>query len=83
MTAKRYLLRLYKYGSLHRETETNLDPKDNGRLRELLEQEVKADRGTLDLDLSAGWKLVVHSLGGGRIHARARVDGSGRTVVKR
>lgn len=83
MPANRFTLRLYQHGDLRREWDTNLNPADNGRVRELLEEGVKAVAGTLDLDLSQGWRLVVHSPGGGRIHARVTVNGSGRTVVKR
>jgi hypothetical protein len=83
VTANRYLLRLFRYGSMRREVETNLDPKDVSRLRELLEEQVTAVKGTLRLDLAAGWRLVVHSVGGGRKWATVTVDRSGRTVVKR
>lgn len=83
MVAARYTLRLHHYGDLRREHDTNLDPSDDTRLRELLEEQVKAVEGTLELDLSNAWRLVVHAVGGGRIFARVTVDGSGRTVVKR
>jgi hypothetical protein len=83
VVANRYTIRLYHYGDLRKQVDTNLDPADDSRLRELLEQQVKAVAGTLRLDLSAGWKLVVLREGGGQIKATATVDRSGRTVVKR
>lgn len=83
MVANRYTIRLYHLGDFCRQVDTNLDPKDDVRLRELLDEQVRAHKGTLRLDLSAGWKLVVMKEGGGRIHATVTVDKSGRTVVKR
>ncbi len=83
MVANRYTIRLYQLGDLRRQVDTNLDPADNSRLREVLEEQVKAVAGTLRLDLSAGWKLVVLRLGGGQVKATVTVDRSGRTVVKR
>lgn len=83
MVANRYTLRLHKGMNLRLERDENLDPRDDARLRELLEDMVVAVMGGLDLDLSAGWRLVVHSQGGGRIWAWVSVDDSGRTVVKR
>ncbi len=81
--ARRYTIRLYRWGLFKRETDTNLDPRDDGRLRELLEQQIKAQAGSLRGPIDAGWELRIHSEGGGRIHARVTVDPSGRTVVKR
>lgn len=83
MAADRFMLRLYRFGRERKQWETNLDPADDSRLRELLEEGVSAVHGSLNTDLSDGWRLVVRSLGGGRIWAKVTVDGSGRTVVKR
>ncbi len=83
MGAERYTLRLTRHGRQKREWDTNLDPADNSRLRELLEEGVSAVHGSLRTDLADGWQLVVHSVGGGRIRAKVTVDGSGRTVVNR
>lgn len=83
MPAKRYTLRLRHYGDLRKQWETNLDPADDSRLRELLEEGVRAVEGNLRVDLSNGYQLVVEAEGGGRIYAKATVDGSGRTQVKR
>ncbi len=83
MVANRYTIRLYQLGDLRKQVDTNLDPADDSRLREVLEEQVKAVAGTLRLDLSAGWKLVVLNLGGGMVRATVTVDKSGRTVVKR
>jgi len=84
VAAQRYRLWLYR-GMTRKgpDVEMNLDPKDDARLRELLEERVKAVMGTLRLDLSAGWELHVRGLGGGPLHARVSVDRSGRTVVRR
>lgn len=83
MAAKRYTIRLYeKTWQRGKDTETNLDPRDDRMLRETLERLVKEKRGNLKVDLSR-WHIVVHSPGGGMIQARCSVDASGRTVVKR
>jgi hypothetical protein len=83
MAARRFTLRLRQHGRQRREWDTNLDPADDSRLRELLEEGVSAVHGSLKTDLADGWQLVVHSLGGGRIWAKVSVDSSGRTAVKR
>lgn len=85
MTADRYLVQLYRNG-VHlrrRDQQTNLDPRDDSVLREWLERLVDAERGSLRLDLSAGWELRVRPAGLVRIVARCWVDRSGRTVVRR
>jgi len=83
MAAKRYKLRLYRGLSVKgAEVEVNLDPKNGERLRELLEERVKAVTGTLQVDLSAGWRLHVLGLHGGPIHAKVSVDSAGRTVIR-
>jgi hypothetical protein len=83
VTANRYLLRLMAHTRRVREWEENLDPGDDTRLRELLEREVLAERGTLRLDLADGWRLVVLVITGTPKIAEATVDSSGRTVVRR
>jgi hypothetical protein len=84
MAANRCKLWLYQHGMRKgQEAETNLDPRDDSRLRELLEERVRAVAGTLRLDLSAGWELHVRGPSGGTLHARVSVDKAGRTVVKR
>lgn len=84
MAAKRYTIRLYEKsaGQRGKDVEMSLNPRDDRMLREVLEKLVKDERRTLQLDLSR-WRIVVHSKGGGMIHARCSVDASGRTVVKR
>lgn len=81
--AKLYTLRLYRRGGFKHELDMHLDPVDDSRLRQLLEQRVDIEAGTLRLDLSDGWELRVLAVGGGRLYARVCVDGSGRTVVRR
>lgn len=81
--AKLYTLRLYRRGGYKHEIDMHLDPADDSRLRQLLEQRVEVETGTLRLDLADGWELRVMAVGGGRLYARASVDGSGRTVVRR
>lgn len=85
MPADRYRLELYRNGIHVRRHDqlTNLDATDNTVLRAWLEQLVEAERGTLNLDLSAGYELRVRIPGGARIVARCTVDGSGRTAVRR
>jgi hypothetical protein len=85
MTADRYRVELYRRGVHLRRYDqlTNLDPADDTILRDWLEQLVKQDRGTLRIDLSAGWELRVRIPDGRRVVASCRVDRSGRTVVKR
>lgn len=83
MVAKRYLLRLDQHGSQRREWEDNVDPADEGRLRELLDEGVGAAAGSMRLDLSDGWRLTVHALPNMRWVARVTVDSSGRTKVQR
>jgi hypothetical protein len=83
--ADRYLIQLYRNGVHVRshDQHTNLDPRDDSVLRNRLEQLVEAERGTLNLDLSAGWELRVRIPDGVRTVARCTVDGAGRTVVRR
>ena len=83
--ADRYDVQLYR-NNVHlkrHDQQSNLDPCDDGVLREWLEKLVKAEKKTLDLDLSKYWELRVRLPGRPRIVARCRVDKSGRTVVKR
>lgn len=83
--ADRYDVQLYR-NNVHltrHDQQTNLDPRDDSALREWLEKLVKAEKNTLNLDLSKYWELRVRLPGRPRIVARCRVDGSGRTVVKR
>lgn len=82
VTASRYTLRLYWRSMIESQEDSNLDPKDDTMLRSTLERMVHAKRGTLKLDLSE-WSLTVHSLGGGRVHARLRVSPSGASEVRR
>jgi hypothetical protein len=85
LPADRYRVQLYRNGVHRRRQEvlTNLDPHDDTILREWLERLVKADRGTLRLNLADGWELKVRIPDGIRVVATATVDKSGRTVVKR
>lgn len=84
MAAKRYTIRLYEKGAGQRgkDVEANLDPRDDATLRKTLERLVKAQAGTLQLDLSR-WRIEVRTLGGGMIHARCAVNPFGDTVVSR
>lgn len=83
MTADRYLLRLLERGVYKGPfVETNCDPKDDARCRELLEERVKAVRGTLKLDLSH-WTLEICPTSGNRVIRFVSVDKSGRTTFKR
>jgi len=61
--------------------DTNLDPRDEGMLRQTLERMVLAKRGTLRLDLSEYW-IEVQSAGGGRVHATCKIAPNGATQVK-
>jgi hypothetical protein len=83
MAADRFTLRLHRFGRERKQWDTNLDPTDDSRLRELFEDGVSVVHGSLNTDLADGWQMVVHSVGGGRIWAKVTVDRSGRTVVKR
>lgn len=84
MPARRYTARLYYLTSTKRgEREVSLDPSDDGRLREVLEEMVKAARGNLDCDLSQ-WSIRVSTIGSASYQVAAlSVDSSGRSVVKR
>lgn len=82
MAAKRYTLRLYQRSRMVHQEEANLDPRDDAMLRATLERMVKAERGTLKLDLSE-WSLAVHSHGGGMVHARLEVAPSGAMSIRR
>ncbi|MBM0201767.1 hypothetical protein JNW90_01575 [Micromonospora sp. STR1s_5] len=82
MNARRYTVRLYWYGTRRGQEDRNLDPRDAGALRAVLEEMVVASNGNLRTDLSK-WRIVVHTLGGGRIHARCTVTPGGQTEVKR
>lgn len=82
MPAIRVTVRLYKHNYRQSQEDINLDPKSDEALRAQLERMVKAKEKTLDLDLSK-YRIMVHSLGGGRVLARCRVSDAGATVVKR
>lgn len=82
MIAPRYTVRLHERTTMRRQKDMNLDPTDDKRLREVLEELVKEEKGDLNRDLSV-WSIVVHSLGGGQIKAKCLVTGSGATEVKR
>lgn len=83
MTADRYLLRLTERGVYKGPfVETNLDPNDADRCRELLEERVKDVRGTLRLDLSH-FTLEICPTSGNRVIRFVSVDRAGRTVFKR
>ncbi|MDQ1678052.1 MAG: hypothetical protein QOF58_6656 [Pseudonocardiales bacterium] len=82
MTAKRYTVRMYWRSSMQVQEDTNLDPRDDAILRQTLERMVQARQGTLRLDLSE-YSIVVHSAGGGRVHARCGVASNGATQVRR
>lgn len=82
MIARRYTVRLYWRRSMKAQQDVNLDPKSDRVLRALLEDLVAQVRGNLRCDLSE-WKVVVHALGGGRIHATCTVTSDGFTKVTR
>jgi len=82
MVAKRVTVRLYKGRYKEGQEDINLDPAVDKALRAQLERMVEAKAKTLDLDLSK-WRIVVHTLGGGRILARCSVSPAGETMVKR
>lgn len=82
VSAHRHTLRLYWRSRLQRQTDLNIDPKDDGVLRARLEAMVITERGSLNLDLGE-WSLVAHSLGGGQVKARCTVSATGQTVVRR
>lgn len=82
MNARRYTVRLYWYSTRRAQEDRNLDPRDDRALRRVLEEMVESARGDLRTDLSR-WRIDVHTLGGGRIHARCTVTRSGETEVTR
>lgn len=82
MIAKRYTVRLYRRAVQESQTDVNLDPADDKRCREVLEDLVKAKAGDLNRDLSEWW-IRVHTLGGGQVKATCKVTASGSTEVKR
>lgn len=84
MTARRHTLRLHFRLGLWpvAEVATNLDPSDAGILRTRLEEMVKAQTGTLNVDLS-NWTLKVHRHDGGMVVVTCSVDSAGKTVVRR
>lgn len=83
MNARRYTVRLFERNTKRTETELNLDPSDDARLREVLEERVKAHRGDLKCDLSQ-WRVEVERTSNPKyVVAKVSVDSSGRTVVKR
>jgi hypothetical protein len=82
MTAKRYTVRMYWRSSMQAQEDTSLDPRDDAILRQTLERMVQDRHGTLRLDLSE-YSIVVHTAGGGRIHARCEVAPNGATLVHR
>lgn len=83
MSADRYTVRLFERFSKRSETEVSLDAADDDRLREVLEERVKAHRGDLKCDLSQ-WRLDVERTSAPvHVVAKVSVDSSGRTVVKR
>ncbi|WP_431976110.1 hypothetical protein [Micromonospora haikouensis] len=82
MNARRYTVRLYWHGTRRSQEDRNLDPHDNATLRAVLEEMVTTAHGDLRTDLSK-WRLDVHTLGGGRIHARCTVTPGGLTEVTR
>ena len=83
MTAERHLLRLTERGVYKGPfVETNCDPADDDRCRELLEERVMAVRGTLRLDLSH-FTLEICPPSGGRVIRFVSVDKSGRTTFTR
>lgn len=85
MTANRYTVQLHRNGRHIRRHDqaTNLDVNSDAILRDWLERLVKAEAGTLHLDLSNGWELRVRDVEAPRVRAKVTVDRSGRTVVKR
>lgn len=83
MTAGRWLVTLHPDYSerVLSERETNVDPDDTERLRELLEDMVKQHRGTLRLDLSQ-YRIRVRKPASS-VWGWLRIDKSGRNVVKK
>lgn len=82
MNARRFTVRLYERTTMRLQKDLNLDPADDKRLREVLEELVTEHRGDINTDLSV-WSIVVHTLGGGQIKAKCLVAASGSTEVKR
>ncbi|MCX5070854.1 hypothetical protein OOJ91_33960 [Micromonospora lupini] len=82
MNARRYTVRLFWYGTRRHQEDRNLDPRDAAALRAVLEEMVEASNGNLRTDLSR-WRIDIHTLGGGRIHARCTVTPGGQTKVTR
>lgn len=82
MAVGRHTVRLYWRSTMELQQDININPSNDQALRALLEQMVKAKRGTLQLDLSE-FRIQVHSLGGGRLKARCEIDSGGMTVVRR
>lgn len=83
MSAERWLVTLHPSYS-ERELaarETNLDPNDHKRLRELLEDMVHQLRGTLKLHLE-DYRIRIRKPGS-TVWGWCGVDQSGRTVIKR
>lgn len=85
MNARRFTVRLYERSGLlwrpRTSTDLNLDPRDDDRLREVLEERVKDHKRTLRLDL-AKWSIRVTDQRRREV-ARVEIDASGRSVVKR
>jgi hypothetical protein len=82
VTADRYTIKVYRNGRRQGDpVDLNLDPTDDARCREVLEDLVKQRAGTLKLDLSQ-WSMDVHRLGGGMVRRTVSIDPSGRTVLK-
>lgn len=83
MTAGRWLVTLHHSWS-DRELsarETNVDPDDHTRLRELLEDMVQQLRGTLRLHLE-DYRIRVRKPGS-TVWGWCGIDKSGRTVIRR
>ena len=82
MTATKHRLRLSWRKRQRLEREEYLDPTDDARLRELLEELAEEASEGRDVRLDE-WKLEVFPGRRRRRIATVRVDASGRTEVKR
>lgn len=83
MTARKYTLRLYQHGRLKGEKSAVLDPSSNARLRALLDEWAEAKANGMPVHDYSDWHMVVHTLGGGRVHATVRITGDGTSAVTR
>jgi hypothetical protein len=82
MSATRHTVVLYKGQSHRRTTKVNIDPRSDEAVRELLDEMVEKDQGSLNVDMSRFWIEVKKPITG-MVAVRCTVDGSGRARFRR